>query len=544
MTINRYIYLIITLLMCLVAGQSVAQKQGNIKGDRLVGGKNKDGERYEKWIGNVVFVQEGTRIYCDSALYYRSREVVEAFGDVRILDGDSVTITGRKLTYRGKEKKSTLLDDVVYKKDSITLYTDILNYNLNSKVADYIGGGRIVDPRNELTSRIGTFFSAEDFMQFKDEVVLKNDEYTLYSDTLVYYTETKVADFRGATRILGPDGTVNAENGLLYRTSGKQSTLREGKVESESYVLSGLRLFSDELRNFYRANTDVQLVSKEQDVIITGDEGRYWKDQGLTKIYGRAVMKKILGQDTVYLSADTLVAIDSKVEAEKRVLAYPDVRIWKTNLQGRADSLAYYVADSLIRFFEDPILWSDKNQIEGDSIWITLRDGGIENMFVKQNSFVVSEDTLGNYNQVKGRNMVARFRDNAIKIVDVEGNGESIYFALENDSIMTGMNKIICSNMRLFFEDNQLSKINFYVEPDASFFPPHEIAAAQRTLPGFVWRIEKRPTLQDVLLRSDIAEEEEEQTLPGMEFYEEEGPEAGASNAELSEKEVEVSNND
>ncbi|MGB3180083.1 MAG: OstA-like protein [Cyclobacteriaceae bacterium] len=543
MRLKRYTFLLASLVITFISGHSVAQKQGTITGDRLMGAQNKNGERYEKWLGNVVFVQEGTRIYCDSAFYYKKRELVEAFGSVRILDGDSVTITGRKLIYNSKEKKSRLLDNVVYKKDSLTLYTDVLNYDVNSKVADYVGGGRIVDPRNELVSEIGVFFSAEYFMQFKNDVVLKNEEYTLYSDTLVYYTQTKVADFKGPTQIVGPDGTVDADNGLLYRTSGRQSTLREGKVESPSYVLSGQRLYLDEMKNFYRANTDVRLVSKDQDVIITGDQGRYWRDQGMTKVFGRAVMRKVVGQDTVYLSADTLVAIDSKVDAEKRVLAYPDVRIWKSNLQGRADSLAYFVADSLIRFFDDPILWSDRNQIEGDSIWITLKNKGLDRMFVRQNSFVVSEDTLNNYNQVKGRNMVATFRENDIRSVDVEGNGESIYFALERDTILTGMNKIICSNMKIFFDESQLSRINFYVQPDANFIPPHEITTDQRTLDGFSWRIKSRPTLSDVLLRPDMNENSEQQKLPGMEFYEED-EELPESPSELSEKQEQSSNKD
>jgi len=111
---------------------------------------------------------------------------------------------------------------------------------------------------------------------------------------------------------------------------------------------------------------------------------------------------------------------------------------------------------------------------------------------------VISETAEENYNQVKGRKMIAYFDIGQLQRVDVNGNGESVYFELEADTLVMGMNSVICSNMKLLFEDQNITDIVFY-SPDGSFIPFHEIAPASTKLDGFNWRPGERPTLKTVL---------------------------------------------
>jgi lipopolysaccharide export system protein LptA len=210
------------------------------------------------------------------------------------------------------------------------------------------------------------------------------------------------------------------------------------------------------------------------------------------------------------MSADTLVSVESNNPSKKRMLAYHDVRIFKSNLQGRADSLAYFSTDSILLFYKNPVLWTEGNQMTGDTIKVLLKNQNIDKVYLMSNSFVVSQDSLRNFNQMKGRQMTAFMSNKQIHHVDVDGNGESIYYALEEqeknlDSLIlkivfvTGMNRMICSNMKINFIDGEIDNFSAYVKPDAQFIPPHEIKLEDTKLKGFNWRAKERPIRDDVV---------------------------------------------
>lgn len=250
----------------------------------------------------------------------------------------------------------------------------------------------------------------------------------------------------------------------------------------------------DDLRKFYLGKDQIHLVSKEENVIIDGDDGYYDKANGIAKVYGNAVMKRPLGEDTLYLRADTLVAVESDDPSRERILAYPNVRIFKNDLQGRSDSLAYMNADSLIIFYSDPVLWTGENQITADTIEVEIHDNSIDKMFLNFNSFVVSRDSINNYNQIKGRNMIALFRESAISRVDVDGNAESLFYALdETESYLMGMNKSISSSMRIHFKLNRADNVSFFVKPDAHMIPPHELTTEVQRLRDIPGELPKDP---------------------------------------------------
>jgi lipopolysaccharide export system protein LptA len=264
----------------------------------------------------------------------------------------------------------------------------------------------------------------------------------------------------------------------------------------------------------YKAKGNVVMTSKEENMIIYGDNSFYDKKNGISKVYGNAYVAKIGDAlDTLYITADTLVSIESKDPKRKRLLAYNKVKIFKTDMQGVADSLAYIAIDSTIHFYTNPILWSDENQITADSIRMLLKDKKIDRIYMIANSFVASQDSLENYNQIKGRRMTAYFAGSMMSHVVVEGNGESIYFPLQEKELeadnktykltyITGMNKMICSNMRINFKEGKVNNISAYVMPDASFIPPHEIKEADTKLKGFDWKGKFRPSRADVVKNS------------------------------------------
>jgi lipopolysaccharide export system protein LptA len=498
---NSKVHIIFLLLIAMASGAWAQTRVKLEKADRQIGGRNPSGERFDRFVGNVLFSQNETLIYCDSAIIYREKNLVEAFGRVRILEGDSITITSRKLIYDGNTREAKLREKVVFvKKGQVTLYTDFLDYNRNTQEARYFNGGRLVDDVNVLVSRKGYFLTHRNLASFKTNVVGTTPEYVMKSDTLQYHTTSKTVIFLAPTTLTDKDNNVFNYTEGTYKTDRKMSDLGQGIVETENYTLFGDRLFLDDVRKYYRATGNVKLIAKEDDVVITGDFGEMWKDRGMTKVYGNALMKKLMDADTLYLKADTLLSIDSEIEANKRLLAYRNVQVFKNDMQGIADSLSYFLADSVLQFYRDPVLWNDGNQMTADSIRMLLRNNTIDRMFLNTNAFVISKDSLEYYNQIKGRTMTAIFMEGEIQKVYVNGNGESLFFAVdEEEQYLVGMNRIFCSNMLILFADNTLDNITFYIEPEADFIPPHELKENEKRLQNFRWREEEKPVLEKML---------------------------------------------
>ena len=239
----------------------------------------------------------------------------------------------------------------------------------------------------------------------------------------------------------------------------------------------------------------MKLVSKDENLIIYGQAADYYKASGITKVFDQAYLAKIdANYDTLFMSADTLVSIESKDPQKKRLLAYNTVKIFKSDLQGLADSVEYRAADSTIYFYQDPVLWSEGNQMTADSIRMLIKNNTIDKIFMNVNSFVISTDTLLNFNQIKGRRMTADFLNKKMNRVVVEGNGEAIYNVLEEgENASSGLNRIICSNITIRFKDGKVNNLTFYTQPEGRMIPPHEITDEDIRLKGFSWKEKKSP---------------------------------------------------
>jgi lipopolysaccharide export system protein LptA len=293
---------------------------------------------------------------------------------------------------------------------------------------------------------------------------------------------------------------VDAKKGGKFYTDKKNAQYTLGKITTESYEIFGDELYFDDLTQESKAKGNVKVISEENDIIILGDEAATKKEQGITKIWGNPVLKQAVDSDTLYLTADTLISIDSEYDSLSRLLAYNNVKIYKSDMQGLADSMAYMMQDSMIFFYDDPIIWSEGNQIVADTIFMEIKNGKMDKLNMRNKAFTINQDTIKNFNQIKGRNMTAYLKNDEMDKILVEGNGESIYFAVDEETLdLIGMNKVLCSSMKIQFLNGEMNDITFYKDPEGRFIPPHEIEEPETRLKDFVWQIEKKPELMDVL---------------------------------------------
>jgi lipopolysaccharide assembly outer membrane protein LptD (OstA) len=494
----KYITVVFLILMS-VAGFS-QRKKGKIELKRADVLEGRGKMRVLK--GNVVFEQEGTLMYTDSAYFFPKDNAIEAFGKVRIVQPDGGTITSKKLYYDGNTKMARFRDNVVLKDKNSTLTTQSLDYNMANKTAEYNNGATITDPPNTLTSEGGFYNSALEEFDFKRNVKVVNpkDSLTIYSDHLKYYTKSKEVEFLSKSTIISKKDTIIAESGRHNTVSGGTTFKGGTEIRSGDFVISAIKVDHNQKADRATFSGNVRMINKKDDVIILGDNAIHRGDLGYTKVFGNPVMISNDKGDTTFLTADTLINVDKeKTTGEKKLLAYRHSKIFKKDLQSVADSLVYDFKDSVIYFYREPVLWSTANQIFADSIKVQLVNDKIDKMYLNTNSFIISRDTINNYNQVKGRNMTAHFRNDTIRKVDVNGNAESIYFVLEKDTVVTGMNKASGSDMRIEFSQNKVSTISFLKKPEGVFTPPHLIQEPDTRLKGFVWWYEKRPARADVL---------------------------------------------
>ncbi len=471
--------------------------------DELRGG-DFNGVKIRKLLGNVSFKQQDVLLYCDSAYQYTERNEIEAFSNVRIVQSDTMTITGDHGYYNGNQRLARMTGQSVVMRDPrMTLTTTALDYDLTRKTAFYTVGGHLVDPKNTLDSQQGFYDTNSKVFVFKRDVHLVSlDEQgqatDLRNDTLTFNTISKIAYFNGPTRIKSTQGDLYAEKGTYNTVTRVSNFARKAQIDTPGYLLGGDVLVYDQVKLYGVATGHVSLISKKDNVVLRGDRGRYWRALGRTKIFGdRPVVRTISGKDTLYLAADTLLSVETRPgRAVQRPILYawPRVQIFRGKMQGRCDSLTYDRQDSIIYLNRDPVVWQARNQLTSDSMNLRFTHGQLARANLFSNAFAIQEDTVQDYNQVKGRNMVAYFRRGQMARIDVLGNAESLYFTLDGDSAMSGLNKSVSATMQARFADNKIKQLSLLTNPEASYTPVHEIKPGSKELKGFKWRAAERPT--------------------------------------------------
>ncbi|MCC5935963.1 MAG: organic solvent tolerance protein OstA [Lunatimonas sp.] len=498
---NNLLVLPLVFVLHLGVGMGITHAQSGASGDnrleilktaRLLGGRG-----FDRLKEDVILKHKNSLIYCDSAHFYGQENLAKLFGRVKIVDQeDPIVVTSLYAEYDGNTQLAKLRNKVVFTNDGTVLYTDFLDYDRSTGEANYFNKGKVVDSTNVLTSEKGLYQTQLAKITFTENVVLDNPDYDMRSNILYYYTETKIAETEGITNVESTEGNkLNAKRGSFYDTENKLFKFYDGDVETETSKVYGEILMYDELNQYYEAIENVSIYNKEREIEVFGHEGKYWEESQYSKVYGNALVRKYFEQDTLFMIADTLISQDSEDPDQRFLLAFPNMRMIKSELAGRSDSMSYRYADSTIYLFGDPVMWNNRSQITADSIRILIANQDIDRALLRGNAFAITKDTVTNYNQIKGRKMTGYFIDGDMSKLDVEGNGESLYFALENDTTLRGINKLLCGRIIMHFANNQVSKISHTLKPEASFTPPHMIKDDQKALKGFSWREDERPSM-------------------------------------------------
>lgn len=444
---------------------------------------------------SVVLYHEGAYMYCDSAYLYEKTNSFEAFSNVRMEQGDTIFAYGDYLDYDGNARLAKLRYNVRMEDKTSTLFTDSLNYDRNLNLGYYFDGGMLVDEKNELTSFWGQYNPTTKEALFSDSVKLTNPDYVIHADTMKYNTATKIVD------ILGPS-VIESDSGYIYTNRGWYNTQSDdSQLLDQSQVFSkdgSKKLVGDTI--FYNQKTGVGIVHGNmflQDtlrkVIMQGNYGYYDKITEYALATDSAYAIDYSQKDSLFLHADTLVMKTDTLGREMK--AFYNVRFYRTDLQGICDSMQFVSKDSVLYMYRDPVLWNQGNQVTGDEIEIFLNDSTIEKAVVKTSALAIQSRGVDNqYNQLSGRDLTAYFRNGEISSMLVEGNAESLYYAVEEkDSTVIGLNHTESPFLSMEFKDKKLDKLKIWSSPKAYMDPLSLLKPEDARLKGFAWLDYLRP---------------------------------------------------
>jgi lipopolysaccharide export system protein LptA len=466
------------------------------RADRQLFDRNISADR-QVFTGNVSFRHDSAWMYCDSAWLYEQSSRLEAFGSVCMEQGDTLFLRGDYLFYDGVTQVAQLRHNVVMiniQSDTsvVTLFTDSLDFNRIENIGYYFDGGQIIDSENVLTSVFGQYSPGTKTSVFNDSVTLVNSGFTLCSDTLHYNTVTKVADILGPSVIVSDSGTVHTSRGWYSTADNVSLLLDRSEIVSGDRVLTGDSITYDRDNGVGQAFGNIILRDTANKIILDGQYGYYNEKTEFAFVTDSARCMEYSQGDTLYLHADTLeMTTDSAVRTVK---AWHGVRFFRVDLQGVCDSMQFNTRDSVLHMYTDPILWNGQYQLTGDTIHIYMRDSTVDHVHVSGYAFAIEELDSAAYNQLKGNRLDAFFEGRAVRQIDIDGSAESIFYPIEEDGNMVGMNETRSSYLSIRINNGKLERLKIWPKPQGTMTPLPDLLPEQRRLKDFYWYDYLRPS--------------------------------------------------
>lgn len=459
----------------------------------------------------VQFEHQGADLWCDIAIYYQKENRLKAIGNIRMEQGDTISMTSGKIDYDGNTKLAKAFESVVFngktsESGSMTLLTDTLRFDREKQEAFYQDSGTVIDSVNTLTSEIGRYFMEIKKAQFLDSVHLKNPDFILDSERLDYYTTSKNSYLYGPSTITGETYKMYCERGFYDTKIESGYGIKNTRIDYNNRIIKGDSVYFDKATEFASATNNISVTDTINNTVTKAHYAEVFKAKDSVFATKRAVAISLVEQDSLYVHGDTLMVTGPP--DNRWVRAFRNAKFYKTDMSGKCDSIHSAEKTGLIQLIKDPVVWNAENQMTGDSIHIisNTKTEQLDSLKVLENAFIVSLDSISKtgYNQAKGVNLYGKFKENELRIIDLVKNTEVIYYMYNDDQELIGINKTICSSIRITMANNDVEELTFRTQPDGTIFPEKDLPTDSRKLKGFIWRGDER-----ILTKDDIFDEDD-----------------------------------
>jgi lipopolysaccharide export system protein LptA len=448
--------------------------------------------------GNVRISHDGVIMTCNKAYYFQKENYIKAFGNVNMVQGDTLFMSSKYAEYNGNVKQAFATGNVNMRSPDMTLVTDTINFDRNIQQAYYNTYGTITNKDNTLRSKSGRYFVKEKKYQFLTAVTITNPKYVINSNHLDYYTSS------GHSYLFGPS-TITSDKNYIYTEKGFYDTkknlahfIRNSYIRYKDRLIEGDSLYYDRTREFASATNNVKITDTINKGIVKGHYAEVFKNKDSLFVTKRAVAINLVEKDSVYIHGKVLMVTGK--EGSRVIRAFNNARFYKTDMSGKCDSIHSDQKTGLTKLIGQPILWNFSNQMTGDIMHLigNNKTEKLDSLKVLNNAFLVSKDTIGpGYNQVKGMNLYGKFRDNKLYDVDIVKNTEVVYYMRNDEQELIGINKNVSSKINLTLDKNTIDTITFFQTVDGDIYPEKDLPENARKLRGFIWRGDERIKSKD-----------------------------------------------
>ena len=454
--------------------------------------------------GNVRVNHDGVIMTCNKAYYFQKENYIKAFGDVQLVQGDTLYLNSKYAEYNGNMKQAFATGDAVMHSPESTLVTDTINFNRNTQEVYYNSNGTITNRDNILKSKSGKYYVAEKKFQFLTAVTITNPKTVIKSNHLDYYSNS------GHSYLFGPS-TITSKTNFIYTEKGFYDTkrnlahfLRKSYIKYDDRLIEGDSLYYDRNREFASATRNVKITDSVNKGIVKGHYAELYKFKDSMFVTKRAVAVNFVENDSVYIHGKKLMVTGP--EGNRIIRAFNNVRFFKTDMSGKCDSIHSSAKIGLTKLIGKPILWNGESQITGDIMHLIgdQKTQKIDSLKVLNNTFIVSKDTIGTgFNQVKGQNLFGKFLEGKLHDVDIIKNAEVIYYMRNDAQELIGINKNVSSKINIIFDNKEIETITFFKQVDGTIYPEKDLPEPDRKLRGMVWRGDERIKSKDDIFTNE-----------------------------------------
>ena len=436
-------------------------------------------------------------MYCDSALFYETSNSLDAYGNVRMHQGDTLHLYGDRLHYNGDEMLAKVRENVVMIDKQMTLTTDSLNYDRTINLGYYFNWGTVEDTLNVLTSEWGEYDTQTNEAIFNYEVTLTNPNFVLTSDTLHYNTKTQIATIVGPSNINSDKNKIYSTLGRYYTAEEHAELLNRSVLTNEDKRLVGDSIYYDRINGYGEAFNNVVMDDFAGKTRLTGDYTYYNELSDSAYAAQRAVAIDYSQGDSLFIHGDTLRLLTRFPDTDsvfRVVQAFHKVRIYREDVQAVCDSMEFNSLDSCMTMYYDPVVWNGPQQVLGEVIRVYMNDSTVEWAHVENQALIVEQVDSACFNQISGREIKAYFVDGGIDKSDVIGNVLVVYYYTEEgDSVAYGMNTTEASLLTAYMKDRQVDKLVITDQSNGVFYPITQIPPGKDKLSNFAWLHKLRP---------------------------------------------------
>ena len=494
-----FIILAISVHLALFAQSGVPSDSSSVRSKSYVHMLHTDVTRFDEavnpdaWIlvGDVRFRRDSMYMFCDSAHYFQKKNAFQAFGNVRMEQGDTLFLYGDYLDYDGDSNLARVRNNVRLVDKNTTLTTDSLDFDRNNNLGYFVEYGTLFDGESTLESCYGEYSVNTKDAFFRYDVCLEHPDFRMFSDTLCYNTDSKVATILGPTKMYSGESEVYSERGR-YDTAAKLAYLLDRSVlYNDNKDVTADSIYYDMNRGYSEVFGNIVYNDTLNRNMLTGEYAYLNEIVDSAYVTGRAVVTDYSQRDSLFMHADTIWAVSYNLDTDslyRQLKAYRKVRAWGRELQAVCDSLVFDSRDSCMTMYKDPILWNKGIQLLGEEIKVYLDTASIDWVHIINQTLYAEPVNSADYNQIKGQEMKFFFNDGRLSEMQVIGSVEIVFYPIDDsDSTFVGMNTTVAGRAIAYLEQGQVEKLVVPNDAKGVFYPMGQRPMDKRFLDNFAW---------------------------------------------------------